>query len=951
MSGRPAFPRLFGGIGPFRLRIVLLSLALTLATQAVLGYIGFAYLRSLSAQVETKREARVMDTFYRNAMSRLNNAHRLMQVLQTPAFSDYFLDNMNLRQPAVAAEGLAELAARFRTLALADQGVEAVYMIGSDSNQSALALHAGEERPVVLEKLRLDALESSSLSSLYVRSHDRLEWIDAAELTERSRTDGPGRDPVVSRELADMNRTLAGKLIISNGNANGVLIVLVLAERFLDAALPDDYDADYSFALMNDSRKPLWSAGASVSAELVRGMTEAADFDFDGSRYIVRSKPLTPYPETLLFARKRTGSHGADATITLLFALLSATTFVITFVVSVAYSKRIFRPFRKIAAALNKQAGRDETRLETISPHDYVHGVNRFSTRTNLILLFALAVILPAISDGALYNRMLKSSVDRQIAVSNEETGRFLQAAVRTDFDGWRILTNRLAVNEQLQRYLQQRQRDAVMGTAAQPALSAADIAMFPGLNEVAYFVLLDDIGHSVYASIFFNNSDLFSLPRSLLRDQEEAYVIPEFKDVFGKTTFALVKRMYREAEQGEKVNPNYIVIVPKDPAFADLADPETAFRIADPSGKRMYDSNAAAWGDADGRKPAAWSTQVPPLALALDVRFTNAELLRQNNDYYSRFVIMVLTVFLGTLLLATLLTSLIVRPLNELQETMLLAGAGDFGRRSRQRGEPGNEIGQIIHSYNRMAGQLERAVSDNMRMLEEQAANKEREARLVHSKTRAELHMLQAQINPHFLYNTLETINMRSRASGQPEIGVVVTALAELLRYSVNMKGDTVTLEQELHHVRNYVAIQQIRLGHSFRFEVDAPEPLLRRRVLKFILQPIVENSLKYAFAGFDEGGLLRIEARAEADGGAMTIEVRDNGVGMTRQQLANAARSLAEEAEAEADARNGLGLRNVCMRLRLFHEDGAAMTIESKPMAGTTVRLVVPLLPDEPA
>lgn len=937
--------RFFHNLGPIRLKIVLLSLMLTILTQAVLGVIGYSYLQSLSRQVEQKRESQVFNTFHKNVLTKLSNVNNLIQVLQTAAFSDFFRDNMNLREEAVVLERKRELMQKIKELQLSNQGVKSVFFIGADRNQASFMFRSDAEGPTAFDYIRLDFLEQLEMDDFFLKSHDRLELFADRELTNLTKADSRSNNLAAQAELAGMSRNLANNLLITNGDANGVLIIVVLDAQFVSACLPDHYSDAYFFSMVNESGTTLWHSG--TDEKMAQRMTATGGFEYANYRYISKSQPLTPFTDTLLFARKIQNEQVFSASIVFMFAFLTILTCFTTLGVSLYLSKAMFKPFRMIANELKKQAGRDQANLTAIPAQSFTRAVNRFSTRTNLVLIFVLAVIIPSSVDGILYDRLLKLSVEHQTASSNDEAGRFLETAVKADIDLVNNLINQMAVNEQLQQFMAQRHNDNGWNNQDDHSSSAAvNISMFPGMNEIAYFVLLDDIGHSVYSSIFFNNPDLFSVPRTMLLEQDAPAWISEYKDVFGKTTFSVIKRMYRNHDRN--ASPNYILLVPKDSVFADLSLPETAFHILDKRRKLLYASEAMAGTDRDNRQTMRWSADIPATGLTLEILFSNAELIAKNKEYYSRFVVVILIVFLCSFLLAILLSSLIVKPLHLLKETMLLVGLGDLDQRIPV--QTNNEIGQIIQSYNHMVQQLNTVIRENMRILEENAQNKVRENELISSKIRAELQMLQAQINPHFLYNTLETINMRSIRSGNHEVGIVVTALADLLRYSVSMKGDTVTFEQELKHVENYVSIQQIRLGFSFRFDVDVQERVMECRVLKFILQPIVENSLKHAFAGFDQGGVLRIEARI-IQGDDMEIVIRDNGVGMSGLKLADVTRDMmsAYEDQANQEAlQAGLGLRNVYQRLRLFYQDRAVMAIESTPMKGTAIRVVFPLLPD---
>ena len=197
-----------------------------------------------------------------------------------------------------------------------------------------------------------------------------------------------------------------------------------------------------------------------------------------------------------------------------------------------------------------------------------------------------------------------------------------------------------------------------------------------------------------------------------------------------------------------------------------------------------------------------------------------------------------------------------------------------------------------------------------------------------------AEFKILQQQINPHFLYNTLESINALAAMSGQKEISKMTINLGRLLRISIN--GDyEVPVQREVSHVISYLEIQKIRFNDSFSYELDIDESLSQKRVLKLILQPLVENILIHAFEE-DEDGLISISGKC-VDGKGY-FQVRDNGKGISE---ANLVKILQKREDFEE---KGHGLRNVHERLQLYYGKSYGMIICSSEQ-GTIIQLSFPV------
>ena len=231
-------------------------------------------------------------------------------------------------------------------------------------------------------------------------------------------------------------------------------------------------------------------------------------------------------------------------------------------------------------------------------------------------------------------------------------------------------------------------------------------------------------------------------------------------------------------------------------------------------------------------------------------------------------------------------------RPLQKLVQSMERAGDGGFEKvttRSRN-----VEIQTLVHSFNAMTQRIESLMASNV--------EKETE------KTNAQLKALEAQINPHFLYNTLETIRSIARQNGIVSIAEMCKSLADMFRYSISRGKESVTLGEEIHHVRNYMNVQKYRYGDKIAFEVLVDDELLQYRTIKLILQPIVENAIFHGLETKRGQGRILLSAYQEQE--SIYINIVDDGLGMEIEKAAllNAVfegRFQAEEADASTRQR----------------------------------------------
>ncbi len=201
----------------------------------------------------------------------------------------------------------------------------------------------------------------------------------------------------------------------------------------------------------------------------------------------------------------------------------------------------------------------------------------------------------------------------------------------------------------------------------------------------------------------------------------------------------------------------------------------------------------------------------------------------------------------------------------------------------------------------------------------------------------RMRMKAMEAQMDSHFLYNTLECIYSMALLSGVDDVAQVAKSLSDTLRYISRTEGPTVSVRQELAHVQDYVTIQRARLGDDVSCIVAVDRALLERRMLKLTLQPLVENAFKHGLAG--ARGPRNVFLSGEERGGQLVFTVRDNGVGMDADKLQHVRRAI-----ADAGQQDGVGLSNICRRLRLYYGAAASLDIVSEPMQGTLVTLSIP-------
>jgi len=282
------------------------------------------------------------------------------------------------------------------------------------------------------------------------------------------------------------------------------------------------------------------------------------------------------------------------------------------------------------------------------------------------------------------------------------------------------------------------------------------------------------------------------------------------------------------------------------------------------------------------------------------------------------------------TIGLYVFVTSRLTRPIQILKHKMRKAASGFLEVKVKPAGN--DELADLGNSFNLMIEQIKMLMERSIREREQ--------------VQKAELRTLQAQINPHFLYNSLDSIVWMAEAGKTREVIRLVQALSRFFRISLSKGRDLISVGEEVEHVRNYLVIQQMRYSDILEYEIDVAPELKTIPILKMTLQPIVENALYHGIKNKRGKGRIRISGAAGQDR-TLRLLVTDNGIGMSEGKLAEL-RLLLEDhppTHGEGEPDGGFGLLNVQRRLRLYYGPQYGIAIDSREGFGTMVEVTIPV------
>lgn len=593
---------------------------------------------------------------------------------------------------------------------------------------------------------------------------------------------------------------------------------------------------------------------------------------------------------------------------------------------------------------------------------------------------FLIVIVLSLVSVGAFsyiqsskaLDGQVKQYMEQMIDSANYQTDSYLQA--------YELLSNAFSSNSDVRAFMEIKPDDSY-----EYYVYSEKIKEFARISVVSVVTLYKQL-NMIYAvgqhgrSVIYENQNLLNFDPVLVKEKYD--YLMKMTPVDGK--ISLLNMSIREVDQGSVVTMARKV---RGPSYGDANRGVVAIEI-------KLDELAKTWDRVSLGKmgfffiiddagnyiyPRSMSERKPQDDLASHVLASGNQTFTYKYEGEERMFVSRKSGYSDWNLVASMPVDELRRPANTIRTTTISVGlitlaialwlASRFGRSiiapirwlkdSMRETEKGNwqyidesdrtdEIGGLIHSYNLMVTRLSDMIERVYEAELEQQKNALELGETKLERQRAEYQSLQLQINPHFLYNTLETINCYAIVQDSTEITEMVEAMAFMLRYSVQTNLEEITVANELNHVRNYMIVLQHRTGKEFEIDVAIPPYLLLEKMVRLTLQPLIENIFQHAFPdGVDPHHFIRINAKKE--NGLFQVYVEDNGIGMKPERLEELRKKLemnrlAEPEESGSPQRGGIGLMNVHRRIQMVFGEAYGLSIDSVWERGTCLTMTMP-------
>ncbi|MBN2657640.1 MAG: histidine kinase [Spirochaetales bacterium] len=565
--------------------------------------------------------------------------------------------------------------------------------------------------------------------------------------------------------------------------------------------------------------------------------------------------------------------------------------------------------------------------------------------RKDLIFLLSLAIIIPFALITLLYISNVKNIIDNDVVSYQKALIKQREKSLLNIFDSVKI-AQRATLGKILTDYIP---------ITLDSALQKEQIVKLKDLFE--YLYVIDNANHYINGIyVVFESGYVVSsrngIRANLLLDREwirRAWISGK-EEVFtgihaAQYNVAVVRDEYDSVmsflqvfelpmKQGAKV---LILIDIETTAFSDFVEiPSTEEPIP------MYLKNIAEEGillenslyqelpEENRNEGLEIVEEIRPGKIDLHAFVRKDRILSRFNSAIVGTTIIISLIVLASLIVALILSRTITKPLHQLYLGMQQVGRGDFS--PHYPSTKYKELSFLITRFQTMVSEVNELI--------ETVVAKENES------AEAKFHALQAQINPHFLYNTLDVIRGLALSEGNEDISGMTLALSRLFRYNVGNLSENTDLGSEIEYLHNYLQIQKFRFGDRIAVEIDIPEEYQKVRITRFILQPVIENAFKYGLELRGKGGFLKINARKESD--SLLIAILDNGPGIDGGTLVEMNERFAVDPRLSS-IKQAHGLDNVNLRLKLLYGNSYGLTAESEKNLWTKFTIKIPFSREE--
>ena len=601
------------------------------------------------------------------------------------------------------------------------------------------------------------------------------------------------------------------------------------------------------------------------------------------------------------------------------------------------FSNKVFKKIDLLYSTIKKQTKSDDFGLMNVSKKSLT-----FSKR--LLLTFVSSSLLSLVVVSLLMNTMVERETRDIVERLGMQLSRNYASECKHHYERYNSIST-VKIEKYLQEYRQDDEQRNTELTREFEENFYYETTYLPGY---LYAFIVDTSGEVLYQTVFSSQKQVsvelvrnaMSQAKELEHFEKQGVFVPVNDLLSGKETIAFVKSIYCDG-----VSKGTVVIVsdvPKQPVNSDESTILTDFLITNNKdeviiGKAsLYNDKLVGTNEMfDANNKIIYSideSTADYIGKSVVLTYYNFYVNQIRAIQYLNLIWSL--VIAGICIVVTfLLRRILVKPFS-----VLIASMNDTpaqGYQSISENFAVDEVDTIAVAYNKMMGRMEHLVEESIRKEAERG-----ELELLQAQT--EFKMLEQQMNPHFLFNTLECVNLLALRSGENSIAKIVQSLSMILRYAIS-KETKVKVGREIQVLESYIEIQRFRFGDRISIELDVDESLFEINMIKFVLQPIVENAISHGVGSLAAGGKIEVVLGCYESG--LEFRIRDNGVGMSEERLLELRETLCGKTDSvEKKREGGIGLRNVYRRIELYYKEKGEFLVDSKEGCGTEVVIRLP-------
>lgn len=609
------------------------------------------------------------------------------------------------------------------------------------------------------------------------------------------------------------------------------------------------------------------------------------------------------------------------------------------------FSGRLLHPLHEMNRSLQRLAGRQEAE----GHHSYRVPVfkKRLHFKERLLIFYTALVLIPAILSTIGFYLATQKTFDQRIGYFLEHRANFLFDQMNLTLQKYQRTAVEIAYNEEIQSYLDE--GDGLEYESAVSRILLQKQTQMQGIMNIALFNMDRQLLYSSFYSRGFAGNEVYdNLFRQLEQNSYRTFWSHIYPSEFNKNRITVALAVFSfppSANAGEKLG--YLFLDFDASALESMA---TDFEKQGNSHIYLFKDSQCLFPEKDGpsmeqvkengvlgsRLEYSYAKDNVLFVETLDgsgwtaiAEIPRQEYLRERTSILVTCLVIIILLAVLCVMVSYFSSAALSQNLEALVQFVKRIDRIGFAERFQR--SSGDEIEELGNSFNDMLDTLDRLVNKQL-----EAERQYRSSQL--AAKQFELNLLQSQINPHFLYNTLKTVQYMVHVQ-DPRAEKMVKLLIHLFRTGISKNERLVTVQEELRHVETYLEIQKIRFSDKFIIDIRMDDGAENLYLLKLTLQPIVENAIYHGLELLDRQGTLEITVHVQED--SLVITVADDGNGMTQERLQMVRDTLSNYQKSKS-----IGLYNVHERIRLYFGEPYGITINSEFRKGTQVMLRFPLI-----